>query len=148
MKENPEVDNEADGAFNKLPPWHLSFILFIGLLFTAFVSVWSPAKPAAPIADIRIKNSTGQVISQVLVNGKDYGLLQVDEVSQYQKIGPAYRYANIRFFAGGRELRLVPEDYVGETVLERGKYTYVIKLQSTEPDSTGGIELNLIRDNG
>ena len=64
------------------------------------------------------------------------------EVSAYQRADGAYSYGALKVVADGVERRIQPIDFVGETPLSAGRYTFVI-VASTFP---GGIETQSQRD--
>ena len=77
---------------------------------------------------IRIDNATGHDITEVFVQGpKDshlYGDLKAGEASEYKLYEEAYRYAFCSFKIGDTEYLVQPIDFVGESLLPSGNYTY------------------------
>lgn len=69
------------------------------------------------------------------------GMLGAGRVSGYQVVGEAYRYARILTTGDGQDHKLLPADYVGETPLAPGRYTYEISAADD-----GGLNLNLVED--
>ena len=79
--------------------------------------------------EIRLRNSSAfdyQDIRVVTSEEHDYGNLVTGETSEYQVHGSAYRYAFIELQINGATYTLQPIDYVGEKLLDLGKYTYEI----------------------
>jgi hypothetical protein len=74
--------------------------------------------------DIVLNTSTGDV---------SYGSLNSRELSSYKTFEVAYSYAFIELTSGGNTYTLQPIDYVGETPLEKGKYTYQLDLEAQGP---------------
>ena len=70
--------------------------------------------------NIRVNTSTGDV---------SYGFLESGESSAYKSFELAYRYAFIELSADGNTYTLQPIDYVGETPLDKGAYTYQLDLE-------------------
>jgi hypothetical protein len=82
---------------------------------------------------IRVKNASSYRFESVYVNtsgGENrYGALVTKQVSDYAVYKGAYNYAYIKVMINGREMLLRPTDYVGETPLDPGKYTYVVDVE-------------------
>jgi hypothetical protein len=57
-----------------------------------------------------------------------FGNLNSNSKSEYKIFDKAYRYAYVEFQINGRTFILQPTDYVGETLLENGKYAYELKV--------------------
>ena len=80
---------------------------------------------------IRMKNASPYQFETVYVNTSggenNYGPLAAGKSTPYLgNYTKAYRYAYVRVIIGGQEFVLQPIDYVGETPLTEGNYTYVI----------------------
>ena len=94
---------------------------------------------------IRIDNQTGSDFVSILVNSNGnentYGSLPDGEKSEYQVYPQAYRYGYVQAITTTDDTLVVqPIDYVGESPLDEGKYTY--KLTRSNPDSPWmGLEL-------
>lgn len=59
-----------------------------------------------------------------------YGPVEAGQSSGYGRVNVAYGYATVRVqLADGRELAFQPDDYVGATPLEPGRYTYVLTIE-------------------
>lgn len=57
---------------------------------------------------------------------EEYGAIGVGEASEYREVDTAYRYAAFQVEAGGESFVRTPIDYVGETPLRPGRYTFVL----------------------
>jgi heat shock protein HslJ len=81
---------------------------------------------------LRLANLSGMDFEQVTVNvgGREtnYGTLPEGKVSFYAPQNGAYRYAGITIVAEGQTYEFIPIDFVGETPLSPGTYTYVLEL--------------------
>ena len=82
---------------------------------------------------IQVQNASTYQFETVYVNTSggenNYGTLRAGASSSY--LGgyiKAYSYAYIKVVINGEELVLQPIDYVGETPLEAGNYTYVVNV--------------------
>jgi len=84
---------------------------------------------------IRIKNTSASDFENIHVNTSggqnNYGNLAAGETSAYMEFASAYRYAYVRLEVNGQTALVQPFDYVGETLLENGKYTYELSTNGT-----------------
>jgi hypothetical protein len=76
--------------------------------------------------EIRVRNGTDVDFKDVIVGGKKYGDIKRGAVTDYQTWKEAYRYSSVSLTATNKPLRIQPIDYVGETPLADGNYTYVL----------------------
>ena len=87
--------------------------------------------PAAPV-EIRVANQSARNFDRVLVAAgfemQDHGAIPAGGASAYRAVERAYRYAYVEVHLGADRLVLQPIDFVGETPLRRGRYTYVLSL--------------------
>ena len=93
--------------------------------------------------EIRIANRSDVDFDRVDVtfpaDEVSYGAVAKGAASDYRRVKEAYRYALVVATAGGETYRFQPIDFVGETLLEPGRYTYAL---STDPnDNFLAIEL-------
>ena len=90
--------------------------------------------PASP--EIRVLNASSRTMEGVTVAFPDdevvYGTLAPGAASGYRAVERAYRYAYVRTTVDGDTMVLQPIDYVGETLLEPGRYTYRLDLADTD----------------
>ena len=81
---------------------------------------------------IRVHNASEYDFLRVEVNTydepKNYGTIKSDEKSRYKTFEVAYRYAYVRLFVDENEFIIQPIDFVGETPLGSGKFTYVLEV--------------------
>lgn len=81
---------------------------------------------------IRIGNISDYNFSNIKVNTSgtivNFDDLNSGEKSEYNVFDLAYRYAFIQLDIDGQTYTLQPIDYVGETPLEKGYYTYEIDI--------------------
>jgi len=82
--------------------------------------------------NIRLSNSSNFNFENIIVNtstgNMNYDNLNSGEFSEYKTYELAYRYAFIELLADGETYTLQPIDYVGETPLKNGNYTYEINV--------------------
>jgi hypothetical protein len=72
----------------------------------------------------------------------EYGAVAKGATSEYRTVKQAYRYALVEVTAGGQTFRFHPIDFVGETPLEPGRYTYALTIEPS--DNT--ITIDLVED--
>jgi len=71
--------------------------------------------------------------------------ISAQEKTAYKTFQTAYRYAFVQLEINGEIYILQPIDYVGETPLENGNYTYQIDANDTQ-EQYGRLSLTLIVD--
>ncbi|SNR42495.1 hypothetical protein SAMN04488009_1594 [Maribacter sedimenticola] len=80
--------------------------------------------------NIRLSNVTDMDFENIIVNTTNYGNLKSNQVSEYKNFNKAYRYAYVELNIGEETYIIQPIDYVGETPLTNGNYTYQLDLVS------------------
>lgn len=96
------------------------------------VSAPAPAETAeAPIL-IRLRNTsdTLEMRAAYAIFPEDtvlFGDIPARGYTEYRPVRKSYRYAYVRVQAGGREWIMQPVDFVGEKLLEPGRYTWEIR---------------------
>jgi hypothetical protein len=83
---------------------------------------------------IRIRNNSDIDFERVIVEfpsqRESYGPIAKATESDYRNVKTAYSYAFMEVVAGGKQLVIQPIDYVGESVLGPGKFTYVLTIEN------------------
>ena len=105
----------------------------------------TPDTPAAEASggpvEIRILNASRVDFDAVMVKfpleTKDYGPLKTGELSHYQTVSSAYRYAYAEMTNGDELYVLQPIDFVGESLLTPGHYTYEITVNQLDKPAVG-----------
>ncbi|MCL5247063.1 hypothetical protein M4I21_14675 [Cellulophaga sp. 20_2_10] len=94
--------------------------------------------------NIRIKNTSSLTYDTVQVGEADmqHTAIAPDAFSEYLEYETAYNYASIIIEADGQTYTLQPIDYVGETPLPLGFYTYELNII----EESNGVELTLVVD--
>ena len=122
----------------------VGFYFCAAILVAAMSGCATAVLPAEPM--IRLHNASPQVLDSVSASfmGKivPYGRLAPGEHSQYRAARGAYRYAYIEARVSGERFTLQPIDYVGETPLGPGRYTYRLTIDAGQRS----IGLELERD--
>jgi hypothetical protein len=86
--------------------------------------------------DIRVSTTGDEV---------NFGDLETGQFTDYRIFEKAYRYAFVELQINGSTYTLQPIDYVGETPLENGRYTYQIGANDSD-DQFGRLSLTLIEN--
>jgi len=112
----------------------------------ALVALCAGCNVLSPDGDveIRIRNASATAFDQVVVNFPDetveYGAVVAQGSSEYHTVERAYRYARISVTVNGATAVLQPIDYVGEKLLDGGRYTYALVWLDGLP---GGPQLGM-----
>jgi hypothetical protein len=101
----------------------------------------TPSIGPAPVIGVRIRNKSSVDFSDVYAvfpNGTKvhYGPVPAGGVSKYESVLEAYSYSYLKVKAGGHTYVYQPVDYVGESVLPNGKYSYALDLVGSRIDLT------------
>lgn len=80
---------------------------------------------------IRVENAYDQDFNNVFVSPNTYGTVKAGEKSEYKEFETAYSYGYIQLETSGDTLIYQPIDYVGETPLKGGKYTYELDVDTS-----------------
>jgi hypothetical protein len=98
---------------------------------------------------IRVENNSDVNFKVVTVQSGSseqyFGDVLSRSASDYREFEKAFRYGAIWLQAEGRDFSLIPIDYVGETPLRNGFYTYRIGLSSANI-TDANLTLELIRE--
>ena len=91
------------------------------------------------MVQIRIRNAGEVELAGITVTFPDnltvdYGTVPAGGASRYAPVGLAYRYALIIATADGQQHRWRPIDYMGETLLKPGYYSYAISVSGDQID--------------
>lgn len=86
--------------------------------------------------NIRVNTSTGEVKFEDINPGQK---------TDYKTFDTAYRYAFIELEIDGKTYTIQPIDYVGESPLDKGNYTYQIDANNSQ-DQYGKLNLSLIEE--
>lgn len=134
-------------AFKKvMKQWVKTFCCLLTILI---LTVTCSPEDTGSTVQIRVKNTSPFLMTEVLVNTSGgeqfFGNLEPNQKSTYKYFEFAYRYAFVELKINNRTYTIQPIDYVGETVLTEGLYTYEIQAKET-----GGqydrLSLKLVKD--
>jgi hypothetical protein len=121
------------------------FLVFvIGVLFSCSSdnNEETPSQQTSSL-QIRILNASQYKFESITVNQVSYGDLIAKQRSTYKTHEMAYRYAFVELQINGKTYTIQPIDYVGETALENGNYTYKITVN---PDPYHELGIELVKD--
>ncbi|MEB2778150.1 hypothetical protein SYJ56_22765 [Algoriphagus sp. D3-2-R+10] len=115
---------------------NLVYIFFALFLMTSCLEDKNPDPDGV---FIRVENGSNVDFEDILVSSGsgnvEFGNLSARERSNYKEFESAYRYGFVSLIADGKELRIQPYDYVGETLLSDGYYTYKLNLDTSDPNN-------------
>ncbi|MDR9418917.1 hypothetical protein [Gracilimonas sp.] len=123
-----------------------SFVL-LGILFIGVNGCADIFNSDSDEVKIRIENFSEYEMKNLVVSFPDeeveYGNINSGANSVYKEVKKAYRYAYIETYIQGKKAVLQPIDYVGESFLSPGSYTYELNFDESDIDSEGNIFLNI-----
>ena len=100
--------------------------------------------------EIRIANHSRVALENVRVlfpsQSEVYGTIPPNGVTDYRVVKKAYRYAPIKAVAAGVPAGFLPIDYVGESELKAGRYTYVLTINARATSKYYGLKLKLRKE--
>ena len=98
---------------------------------------------------IRLSNSSQYNFKNIVINTTtgdvSFGNLNSGQKTEYKQFTKAYRYAFVKLEIDGKTYTIQPIDYVGETTLKDGIYTYQINVNNTQDQYTN-LGLTLIEE--
>lgn len=98
---------------------------------------------------IRISNASKFNFQNIIVNTStgnvNFEDLSAGKITKYKTFGFAYHYAFVELQIEGKTYTLQPIDYVGETLLKEGNYTYEITANDSQQQHQK-LSLKLITD--
>jgi hypothetical protein len=81
---------------------------------------------------IRVRNASQYSFENIVVNTtggeNNYGTVSAGQSSDYKYFTKAYGYGYVKLTSQGEELQIIPIDYVGESLLAPGRYTYALDV--------------------
>ncbi len=122
---------------------HISLLLFLFLLISCG---GDDGDVTLESVEIRVTNISSYQYDNVFVNTSggeaNFGTIKAGESSNYQSFEKAYRYAFVELEIDGKVFTIQPIDYVGETLLDIGRYSYRINADTTFTQF-GGLSIEL-----
>ena len=87
--------------------------------------------------EVRVRNFSTLDFDSVMVRfPKDshrYGRVEAGQASAYALVQEAYRYDYVEVWIGAQKHVLQPIDFVGESLLQPGRYTYGLSFEGSPP---------------
>lgn len=114
----------------------LRFVIFATVLSIACVTESEPT-------EIRIRNASSFDYVGLQVGDQMFGSLPAGAETRYRDFGTAFRYNYVRLEIEGDEMILQPVDYVGETPLGPGRFTYEVRVIDR---AAGQLEIEVVED--
>ena len=103
----------------------------------------------ATALNIRLSNVSQFEFQNIVVNtstgNTNFENIGSQQKTSYKTFQTAYRYAFVELQIDGETYTLQPIDYVGETPLENGNYTYQIDANDSQ-EQYGKLSLTLIEE--
>lgn len=122
---------------------------FALLTFTILLLMGCTSNSSDPQIQLRLRNVSSFDFTNIAVSTTgdlvSYENLVAGETSGYQLFELAYRYAYIELEINGQLIKLQPIDYVGETPLPVGFYTYELDVELDQSQFLR-ISLTLVED--
>lgn len=123
-----------------------AFAIVVSTLACLFALLYFTYREPSPVdvSSIRVRNETGSPLHGVTVNGVTYGDIAAGGSTGYRDMSGAYRYASLSVVMSGTKIDLRPHDYVGETPLGEGRFTYrIIKLTGNDGAT---VDIRAVKD--
>jgi len=122
-------------------------IFIVSLLVMTSCSIFD-GKDSTQVS-IRLSNATDFDFQNVIIDTST-GEVNFENISSGQKTGYktveiAYRYAFVELEIDGKVYTLQPTDYVGETPLKKGNYTYEIDADDSQ-EQYRKLSLTLVKE--
>jgi hypothetical protein len=123
-----------------MQPIRVCLLVIAFFLSTGCDTLNGPSGPALLRVENRSQTDFTDVFVQFMDEPTHYGAVDAGALSAYRPFETAYRYGLIEAQAADTTYRLQPIDYVGESPLGAGRYTYRLTIKD------GSFGLTLVRD--
>ncbi|MEL6483900.1 MAG: hypothetical protein AAFU57_15920 [Bacteroidota bacterium] len=78
--------------------------------------------------EVRITNTTNFDFEEVILMTQEVGTVLAGESSSFYVFDTAYEYGYVKAMVDGKEYVAQPTDFVGETPLGPGQYSYLVSI--------------------
>lgn len=78
--------------------------------------------------EVRITNTTNFDFEEVILMTENVGTVLAGESSSFHVFDTAYEYGYVKAMINGKEYVAQPVDFVGETPLSPGQYSYLVSI--------------------
>lgn len=117
-------------------------LFVIGVLFSCSSDTNSDTIiPQTSSIQIRIQNASSYKFENIIVSNVNYENLITGQKSVFKTFDLAYSYSFVQLQINGMTYTIQPVDFVGETPLENGNYTYKITANLSDPYQKLSMEL-------
>jgi hypothetical protein len=117
-------------------------VLVMGVLFSCSNDTTSDSIiPQTSSVQIRIQNASSYKFENIIVSNVNYENLLTGQKSVFKTFDLAYSYAFVQLQINGKTYTIQPVDFIGETPLENGNYTYKITANPSDPYQKLSMEL-------
>ena len=124
-------------------------ILILIISISTLISCSSDDDNNTSELNIRLSNVSQFDFQNIVVNttsgNTSFENISSEQMTNYKTFETAYRYAFVELEIDGETYTLQPIDYVGETPLENGNYTYQIDANDSQ-EQYGKLTLTLITE--
>ncbi|WP_143569703.1 hypothetical protein [Tenacibaculum agarivorans] len=100
-------------------------------LFIIFFLSCSTSESIEGEIRIRLKNNSNITFENATFNEVNFGNLKPNETSDYKAFETSYSYGSVNITIEGQQYGWMPIDFVGETPLESGNYTFEYNFNET-----------------
>lgn len=118
--------------------------------FLAMLSLSMSLCACASDVRIRVANRSDVPMTTVIVQfpsqSETYGDIPAGASTEYRAVTEAYRYAYVEATVEDKRAIIQPIDFIGETLLSSGNYTYALTYQPDAETQFGRIRLELETD--
>jgi hypothetical protein len=123
------------GQFIARPGFVIVPLIVAAVFAPLMLALWRRPTTVTVASEIRVRNLSALPLRDVKLGRASYGNIGAGETTTYRTWGPAYAISTIRFDADGKSYGHIPIDYVGETPLGAGQFTFIIQMPSGVPGS-------------
>jgi hypothetical protein len=95
---------------------------------------------------LRVRNVSSEDFKNVRLYDQSMGDIDAGQTTFYSEFESAYRIAYVEAEIKGVKTYIVPIDYIGETPLENGKYTFEIGINPLAQSIYDQLTLKLVED--
>ena len=124
---------------------HFNTLLFLFILAFTIIGCSSDDNSKNTEVRIRLSNVSPFDYKNITVNTISFDQVNSGEKTAYKTFEIAYRYGFIELEIDGATHTIQPIDYVGETPLKNGDYTYQISANDSK-EQYGKLDLTLVED--
>lgn len=80
--------------------------------------------PQTNEVNIRLSNTSNLKFENATFNNVNFGDIEAGEITKYKTFESSYSYGSVNITIDGQDYGWIPIDFVGESLLETGDYTF------------------------